>query len=77
MGAARPKLRLDKWHWHARFFRTHTLAPKQVGNGRINVNGELRDKKPPNPVIALWDTTGADLIFPVANRLNDARCRIS
>ncbi len=33
------KLRLDKWLWHARFFKTRSLAAKQVGAGRVRVNG--------------------------------------
>lgn len=34
-----PKDRLDKWLWHARFFKTRTLAAKQVQAGHIRVNG--------------------------------------
>ncbi|WP_425098619.1 RNA-binding S4 domain-containing protein [Tropicibacter sp. S64] len=33
------KLRLDKWLWHARFFKTRTLAAKEVGAGHCRVNG--------------------------------------
>ncbi len=32
------KLRVDKWLWHARFFKTRSLATKTVGAG-IRVNG--------------------------------------
>ncbi|WP_424985822.1 RNA-binding S4 domain-containing protein [Microbulbifer sp. S227A] len=39
------KLRLDKWLWQARFFKTRTLAAKQVGGGNVRVNGE-RTLKP-------------------------------
>ena len=38
--AGREKLRLDKWLWHARVFKTRTLAAKQVGEGHIRVNGD-------------------------------------
>ena len=31
--------RLDKWLWHARFFRTRTLAGKLCAGGRVRVNG--------------------------------------
>lgn len=31
-------LRLDKWLWHARFFRTRTLAGKACTDGSIRVN---------------------------------------
>jgi ribosome-associated heat shock protein Hsp15 len=34
------KLRLDKWLWQARFFKTRTLAAKQVSGGHVRVNGE-------------------------------------
>lgn len=33
------KLRLDKWLWHARFFKTRTLAAKQVTGGHVRING--------------------------------------
>ncbi len=32
-------LRLDKWLWHARFFKTRTLAAKMVQSGAVRVNG--------------------------------------
>ncbi len=31
--------RLDKWLWHARFFKTRGLAQKACEAGRIRVNG--------------------------------------
>ena len=34
------KLRLDKWLWAARFFKTRALAAEQIGNGRVDVNGQ-------------------------------------
>lgn len=33
-----PKFRLDKWLYHARFFKTRTLAAKQVTAGHVRVN---------------------------------------
>ncbi len=38
------KLRLDKWLWHARFFKTRSLAAKQVSGGHVRVNGERVQK---------------------------------
>jgi ribosome-associated heat shock protein Hsp15 len=32
-------LRLDKWLWQARFFKTRTLAAKTVSGGHVRVNG--------------------------------------
>lgn len=49
MDQARPKLRLDKWLWHARFFKTRSLAAKQVSGGHVRVNG-TRAQKPSHSV---------------------------
>ena len=32
------KLRVDKWLWHARFFKTRTLAAAQVSAGHVRLN---------------------------------------
>jgi ribosome-associated heat shock protein Hsp15 len=34
------KLRIDKWLWHARFFKTRTLASKVVSSGQMRVNSK-------------------------------------
>ena len=34
------KVRLDKWLWAARFFKTRQLAHEALELGRINVNGD-------------------------------------
>ncbi|ARE40062.1 Ribosome-associated heat shock protein [Rhodovulum sp. P5] len=42
--APRPQIRLDKWLWHARFFKTRTLAAKLVAGGHVRVNAAKTDK---------------------------------
>lgn len=33
-----PKIRLDKWLWAARFYKTRSLAVKAIGQGKIRVD---------------------------------------
>lgn len=46
------KLRIDKWLWHARFFKTRSLAAKVVSAGKLRVNGQ-RISKPAHTVSVL------------------------
>jgi len=33
-------MRLDKWLWCARFYKTRGLAVEEIGKGRVTVNGQ-------------------------------------
>jgi len=33
------KVRIDKWLWAARFFKTRSMASKAVSGGRVHLNG--------------------------------------
>jgi ribosome-associated heat shock protein Hsp15 len=43
--------RIDKWLWHARFFKSRTLAATMVSDGRVRINGE-RGNKPAQTIKA-------------------------
>jgi ribosome-associated heat shock protein Hsp15 len=34
------RVRLDKWLWAARFYKTRALAAEEIGRGRVSVNGQ-------------------------------------
>ncbi|MBX3588027.1 MAG: RNA-binding S4 domain-containing protein [Ramlibacter sp.] len=44
------RLRIDKWLWAARFYKTRSLATDEINKGRVQVNGQ--DAKPAREVKA-------------------------
>jgi len=61
------KIRLDKWLWHARFFKTRSLSAKQVSGGHVRVNSE-KAYKPAHVV-----TEGDVLTFPQGHEIRVVR----
>ena len=59
--------RLDQWLWHARFFKTRSLATKLVSSGNVRVDG-TRVSKPAHALKAQ-----ATLTFPQAKRIRVVR----
>lgn len=37
-------MRLDKWLWHARFFKSRTLAARHIESSRCRLDGRIVDK---------------------------------
>ncbi|MGZ9811781.1 RNA-binding S4 domain-containing protein [Pseudoroseicyclus sp. H15] len=64
---ARETIRLDKWLYQARFFKTRGMAADLAGKGRIRVNGQRTDK----PARAVGE--GDVLTFPQAGRIRVVR----
>ncbi|WP_455201609.1 RNA-binding S4 domain-containing protein [Kaarinaea lacus] len=46
-------LRIDKWLWAARFYKTRSLASDAVKTGKVQVNGE---KAKPSKEVSVGDT---------------------
>ncbi|MGC8201952.1 RNA-binding S4 domain-containing protein [Aliiroseovarius sp. PTFE2010] len=67
MAEPRPTIRIDKWLWFARFFKTRGLAAKVVGGGHVRVNGDKIDK--PSRGVGPGDT----LTFPQGRDIRVAR----
>lgn len=45
MSETAEKLRLDKWLWFARFYKTRTLAAAIVAGGAVRINGTPASKR--------------------------------
>jgi ribosome-associated heat shock protein Hsp15 len=48
-------IRVDKWLWAARFFKTRSLAAEAVSGGKIEINGE---RAKPSRVVRIGDKVG-------------------
>jgi len=67
MDAEQPHLRLDKFLWQTRFFKTRVLATELVNSGKVRVNG-IKVSKASQPVRA-----GDGLTFPQGREVRIVR----
>ena len=67
MGDPRVTIRIDKWLWYARFFKTRGLASKLVSAGHVRLNSEKISK--PAQSVGAGDT----LTFPQASTIRVIR----
>jgi len=67
MPEAVAKIRIDKWLWQARFFKTRTLAAKQVSAGHVRLNGQKVHKPAQNVSV------GNVLIFAQGSQIRQVR----
>ena len=67
MSEPRATIRIDKWLWYARFFKTRGLARKQVTGGHVRLNSEKISK--PAQSVGAGDT----LTFPQGSRIRVVR----
>ena len=52
MSILKPGIRVDKWLWQARFFKTRGLAAKLVKSGKLRINGSPVSKPAQNVSVA-------------------------
>lgn len=67
-------MRLDKWLWAARFYKTRSLASQEITKGRVMVNQQpakpARDIKPGDTI---WAKRGDSTITVVVQGLSQVR----
>lgn len=52
MKAQDPSVRLDKWLWAARFYKTRSLARTMIEGGKVHYNGQ---RSKPSKLVAVGD----------------------
>ena len=71
------KIRIDKWLWAARFFKTRALAKAAIEGGKVHINGQRT--KPSKDVIlgeVLCIRQGWDEKTVIVDKLSDVRTQI-
>ncbi len=67
------RLRLDKWLWAARFYKTRALAVDEIGKGRVLVNGQpakpAREVGPGDRVIVRKSDPPIEVVVKAVSRV--------
>lgn len=75
--AERPALtavRIDKWLWAARFFKTRALAKDAIESGKVQVNGQrVKPSKDISLHMQLWLRQGFDEKIVIVTGLSEQR----
>jgi ribosome-associated heat shock protein Hsp15 len=73
-GVQDKKVRVDKWLWAARFFKTRAIAGRAITGGHVHVNGErVKPARPIKPGDELRITRGNDEFVVIVTDLHDRR----
>jgi len=68
------KIRLDKWLWAARFYKTRTIAKEAIDGGKVHINGQrCKPGKEPKEGDIIKLRTGWDERIVIIKALSDKR----
>lgn len=68
------KVRIDKWLWAARFFKTRSMAKQAIDGGKVQCDGQrVKASKDVTPGLTLSITKGFDRTDVVILALSDQR----
>ena len=68
------KVRIDKWLWAARFFKTRNLAKQAIEGGKVHVNGDrVKPSKDVEVGMRVSVRQGWDIRDVVINKLSEQR----